>query len=612
MPDVYQIAMELNLDDKASEGLRSITDGLTKLVEQLDLAKKGFDALHFAVLGSAGAGIVLGMMKISGAANELTRNLNQMRMAGMDTERAMAAVNATVAARPGTTYAEDLARLRMLLPMMGPGAYNVLTPLTRQEEVMRFMGVQGGLEPSVRMALMRGLTRPGDIQRFVEDQVRTVQATQGQVTPQTMLQIMRMGGAAAAGWSPEFVNEALPALLLNLGSTGGRFNVGRGLEQLEQVMSQPGGLGGRGGMGGALNRRAFATALGRPISMADEQMMATDPARWARTVGAQIESQYGEQHIADVVRRLFTNPVVQQAMLFWMSTAGQASMQRFAQQRAAAAGSIQGADIMDRDPTVMLDQIGKRFQNLMTQIAKLNQPEYMRELKWVDDLIGALQRLAKQAGPEGVQIIIAGLGGLGGAILALAAIGGLAMLVPGGVITLAIAGIAAAITILVGLNWKAVETGLDTLWRAIRNFLINIGLWHEPGGTANMGITPQNRRGMAGIGAAFGDLWNQTPWGNQTFGYVNRNFPTADMFGARGQAIIPPQTFPNWLPSNIAPHAAARDKDVNVSVDLNLDGHTLGTVLMSRVLSNHEFPLGAPAANANSGWNGADYNWPSR
>ena len=197
MPDVYSIAMELNLDDKASEGLAGITEGLKKLVEQLGLASEGFKGLNAAVLAGAGAGIILGMTRIMESANKLNESLGRLKISGQDIGRALAAAEATAQIRPGTTREENLDRLQMLMRFMGQGAYGQLTRATEAEEMFRFFGVTGGLEATMRMAQARGLTRPGmesQLNEFIENMVRVTQATGGAVSPTRMASVLQRGG----------------------------------------------------------------------------------------------------------------------------------------------------------------------------------------------------------------------------------------------------------------------------------------------------------------------------------------------------------------------------------------------------------------------------------
>jgi len=599
MPDIYSIMMQLNLDDKASEGLHSVTEGLTKLVEQLDLAKQGFTGLQTAIAFGAGVGIVAGMMKISGAANELTKGLNQMRLAGMDAQRALDAINMTVALRPGVSMEDARKRLAMLLPQIGPAAYGYLPEFTRQEEAFRFAGVQGGVEPAIQAARERGMTDPARIQQFVEEYLRIAQSTLGAVTPQMLAGIMRRGGAAAQQWSPEFLEVGLPSFLLSGAGLGGRQNIGMALERLDQAMLAPGGIGGRGGLGGALNRRAFQQIVGRPVMPQDEQMMAQDPARWARTVGSQLEAAYGEGHMADVIKRLFTNPVVQQAMLFWMTTVGAQAMERQqAAFRQTLGSTPAGMAIIDKDPSVMLESIRTRWQNLMDQIALANQPEYLKELTWIDSLAESMQHLQKQAGPEGTRIIIAAFEGIGGAIATLAAVYGLSFLIPpAGAVVLAVAGIALVISTLVGLNWDAVKTGLEKLSLAIRNFMIDKGWLKE------------EQQGPTGIGTS------KMPWlkawpnalMSPDVDPIQGRWPRPGELGVRQQPVVPPTQVPSWLPQFLPQGDPHKGKDVNVSVDLNLDGRLVGNVLISKVLDDYEFAHGPPSTNPNTAWPGNSY-----
>ena len=600
MADVYQIAMELGLDDHASEGLRSVTESLTKLVEQLELAHHGFGLLSAAVLGSAGVGLILGMTKISGAANDLSRSLTQMSMAGMDTSRAMRTVEETV----GATHArrtETLQRLQELLTRLGPNAYQMLTPLTRQEEQFGIMGIKGGVTPAVEAAMQRGLTRPEQIQAYVENYLRIAQSTQGIVTPQMLQGIQRRAGAGGATWSPEFWEVGLPAFLLSGAGLGGRQNIGMALERLDQAMLQPGGLA-RGGVGGAVNRRALQGFLGRSLTAQDEQMMAQDPARWARTVGAQLESTYGEGHMAEIVKRLFTNPIVQQAMLFWMTTAGAQAMERQRERYAASLGSGPQAELAARrDPKYWLDRIAGDWDNFWNRIALMNKDQYLKNLQWVDGFILQMDKLATKLGPDNVQTIIAGLTGLGGAITALSVVKGLSMLLPGGTVMLAVLGIAAIIGILANLKWGDARDGLNTLAPKPPPRVSAPGEQQE----GPFGNLPWYRQGIwGGMHSALSLL---PPWLGGYDNTVSNRFPYPRELGTSGGTLMGGfGQLPSWLPQFL-PQGDQHKSDVNVSVDLNLDGHLIGNVLISKVLDNYEFAHGPPSTNANTAWPGNSY-----
>src|SRR6516164_1058718 len=151
MADVYAVAMEFNLQDKATEGIKNITASLSQMTAALEKAHTGMTALAATLAGAAGAGIVLGMTKIMESADNLNRSLTRMQIQGQDTARAMQAVRQVFDIR-GISPEQSMQLLAQMRPFFGMRAEDQLLRATMTQEQLKLFGDPGGYQSMLQMA----------------------------------------------------------------------------------------------------------------------------------------------------------------------------------------------------------------------------------------------------------------------------------------------------------------------------------------------------------------------------------------------------------------------------------------------------------------------------
>jgi hypothetical protein len=382
---IYDIMVELNLDDKVTEGLKGIGESFDKLLEQLEKLHEGLSGA--ALLGAA-TGFALGLNKIASAADELTDSLSKLRVMGEDVEEAMMAAERATAHVPGTTAGTNIELLRRLSPLMGGAekAGAMLPELSMADYWMRQYGHPEAIEQIVRMGRQRGLE--GDaLRNFVEHATKLEQATGGQYNFAQMAQAMRRGGLSTAGMSEDFLMNVMPYLSMTSGA--GRDVVGGQLGKLHESLLKSGRLG------GAINQKGWhdyvqsaATGVGFGTSRG-AKLFAENPEQWVTVLGDALKRKFGDDPavLKDIVMKLFTNP--QLAMLVWQMMTQTAAIGQF-RQRVEGRPGLDAAEqerYIRGSPKALKEAIAAQVNQIIEQLAVDIQPIYLDQLNWLRDNI---------------------------------------------------------------------------------------------------------------------------------------------------------------------------------------------------------------------------------
>jgi hypothetical protein len=454
--------IEMNLDDKVSEGLKGIGESFDKLLEQLRDLHEG---LSSTLLAGAAVGLVLGLNKIASAADELVDSLAKLKVAGEDIEEAMMAAERATAHVPGTTAASNVELIRRLGPLMGGArpAEEMLPQLSMADYWMKQYGHPGGLDALTRVGKARGL-EGWALRNFIEEQTRVVQATGGVYDPAQLLQASRRGGIVGAGFSESFLSGAMPWLQMQMGP--GREQVGSQLAKLEESLARPGKLH------GAIDPKAWQTYVasadtgigaGRDRGLG---LFAKDPAQWAQQLADAFKRKsYSDEMIRDVFGKLFTNQVVAQMM--YQFAMNRDAIMGFQGRVSGAPGLSETAQLeyIRTNPMALKEAIGAEINKLFEQIARDVHPTYMKHLNFVYDELKELN--TKMAGLDSrvmQDAFNAGIG-LAGALTALSGMRLAWFLIGGGTLgipLIAIAGgIAIALATMSDAQWKEALEALD-------------------------------------------------------------------------------------------------------------------------------------------------------
>jgi hypothetical protein len=621
MPDVYAIGMEFNLDDKASSGIRDITESLKKLIEQVEAAKHGFTTLSGALLAGAGVGIILGMTKMAQAANELGASLARLQMAGANTARALEAARGVANVRRGTTETENIQRLNLLRPFLGDRAEDQLLQWTMTDEVLQHLNDPGGMKGILEAAQVRGYTAPGrerQLDAFRERMVRLTQATGGQVTPEMYARAIGRTGRMSA----EMENFIIPALLLG-GPAAGRMGAAGALAALEgQALSAENFRGTARGRAGGIDQAAFQKYFGGTLSGELAAQFAEDPYAVSQRLYLKLQQQgllrsspeanqqFIHQMLGEIIKTPGTRNLVEQFM-----TSGEAAMGARSpfvgihERLGAAVGTQKGTQIWDATTVAKMDEIGKAWERLMTTIAGKTEDRFKAWLDSIRDFIVSINDWIAKTPPETINKIATGIGLLAASLVVLGTGTVLSMFL-GGMLSpfgLACAAIVGGIALLAGTDWKTVGLTLHSIADSVQNWIRRIfGLKTEaeqgPGTFANRwsGITepwavPGPLGGLLRFGQAsgnmmgFGDLMPQQI---RTGSLVSPSPGSLPSWFGPGQ----------WQPGTPPP---GQKSDLNLGVTLNLDGQTLTSQVLTIAMQSMQFPVGAALANGSSGWPGS-------
>ena len=613
MPDVYQIAMELDLDDKASEGLRGITESLSKIVEHLAAAKEGFSALNTAILGSAGLGIILGLTRIATAADKVQDSFAKMKQGGMDVVRAMQAAEAARAAVPTQGREENLERLRMLFGFMGERAYGYLPQATRIGAVMAFQNDPGGLQAALQLAAQRGLTAPGherQLDRFLTEQMRTLEATQGIVTPEKMLMVSRMSGIVGRQMDPEMMNVIMPWLMMT--GVGGRLGPGRAFAALaEGALSASRGKAGLGG--GQINQQGMIAAFGRQMGAGDISDLAQNPYRWAERNLPQLmrgrvtgDPAQDEQFIIGMMMRIFKNPQTAMIMSTFFNSlmAGtQGQIAQFAAQRGLALGPQAAVEEMEKTTGEKLKALGVSFRTLMEDIALKISPAFNQQVDALRRFFDTVDKWVKGVPAESLQALAIGLEVLAGSLILLtgaAFIGALGTFAAGGVGAAGALGLIAVVGWLATIDWAKSTSVLNNIYTSIQDFMIKIGLLQPRPDAMKPTASFDVPGGQPYWGSGF-DRW----WRTHVPGFMAGGSP--DVRGFATESV--PGNLPGmgWLPNAIQTRGGEQ-RNINVHLNLDIDGQTLASTVWQSAIQYNQFPSSGASANGWSGWPGTDQN----
>ena len=183
-------------------------------------------------------------------------------------------------------------------------------------------------------------------------------------------------------------------------------------------------------------------------------------------------------------------------------------------------------------------------------------------MKSMTDAITAMSSIAN-AHPEAIKIVGQALLALGAGLVAIgtvAVVGAAIMLAPGGVITLAIAGIGAGLAALAAMNWQGVIAVFNGIYNAIVNFISQLG--QIPGMIKNAIL------GGPGVGA---------PGSVNAPGTPQFSFPHPGEHPGKDQLGYNPT---NWVPP------ANGNQPTTLHTAINIDGRRIASAISTHMARN--------------------------
>jgi hypothetical protein len=481
MPSIYDIMIEMNLEDRVSEGLKGIGESFTTLLEQLEKLHEGLSST--ALLG-AGIGLALGLNKIASAAEQLNDALTKIGVSGYDAEAALTAAERATEAVRGTTTGENAELLRRLTPLMGYSSAMALAPDWARASWWLERYKNMGVDPTRSMETMARvghgvLGLEGEkLSRFFEEQIKTLVYTGGQVQPQQLSQLFRRGGVAAMGLTPETLMNVLPWLQMNMGGPG-RDILGANFANFEKIMMDPKLRGIRPG--------AFETYMRDPRYGIDfkgtrEDMLALrDPRLFAERIGPALREKWGtgpqgEAAIRDIMQKMFSSAIIAEIMTLLITRYG--DYMKFKTGREAVDVD---EDARRRFQDVNIEASKARLQAAINEtfetIGKKVESTYLYKLNSMSGWIEDLNRALKEIPDDKVEFLFNSLGGLAVTLAGLGALrlaGGALSFFIGGAnapILIAAGALVGALLLLSGGKWDETVKALQGLNTGLSNVL---------------------------------------------------------------------------------------------------------------------------------------------
>lgn len=232
--EVYELMMKLGLQNDARVGLteianilKNLSGYLTELENSLGsftkaaLSPQGLIGVSAAMLGVSGT-MVWGMNKFADESAGAVEELNKMKLVlgEIGAEKLAGAARAVTGQVPGSSYAENLKLAGDLGNILGPGGVdNIVTLLPQLARAQEFLGLLGDktagsdITSLVQTLGRTGMTDPSQqakLLAYIDNMVKTVQATGGAVTAQDYMKAIRFGGIESMGWSDDFVTNTGP------------------------------------------------------------------------------------------------------------------------------------------------------------------------------------------------------------------------------------------------------------------------------------------------------------------------------------------------------------------------------------------------------------------
>lgn len=510
MFEAYSVGVKLSLISNVAAGLVAIAHQMARthgnavqLQNQLNRIR-----LTLAAGGALVAAGAFGFLLIDKAvkpATEYAHQLAQMQLAGMknlEIARATAAAWNAAYSTPTSTATENLAAIRELRMVFGDTNHAIqnMPVVQRLQAILANTSGSGGHDEAYTVAKaleMKGATRtPGEFNTQADLMAKAIIAAGGKITARDFLGTFKYGRSATIGWSDQFTYSILPTLIQEMRGAGN---------------------GGAGGPGNAL-MSAYATVVGGTIpqkalkvwqslglldpskivwtraheakgvgpgGVVGSALFQTNPYAWAQTILIPALHKAGKDSEKDVRQTM--------QYLFPNRTAGfimqQMTMQgwKFDRDRKLIAGTmgLGGYDAMvHNDPKMVYAALMAQWENALTALGITIMPALIKATWTLTTVIRSLGQwmIKHQTAVKILAVAFVALSAameIGGTILLIVgAFAGLALVMSGGTIAIAIAAVTAA---LAGLAYVASQwDDKKSTWQNIGDILVNVGkgMWN--------------------------------------------------------------------------------------------------------------------------------------
>jgi hypothetical protein len=613
---IYKIGVEIALAGTIMQGLEAISNKLLGIKVKVGEVEGGFNRWAIAIGGAAtvmaGGGLLDVMGKVAEKGGELVKQQALLRaMGGMSEKDIIGATSSAQLATQkviGTTIAENLKGIRELVGVMpnlqeAEMAYPAVMQAAKVLESLGGGKADDSLQILAKAIELRGggmnqATGQLDPKRFVDEAnaaQAAIMASGGLVNAQSLLQYMKTAGPMARMMSDpdQFYRSALTAIMDMGGFRAGTAMTAAGRQLLGGKMAKPTaeemeslGLLQEGkwhasGTGVFVDKGGLN---GEDILKYPKQGML----EWANKVLLPSLSAKGVTSSADIQQelyRVFGTETARRMMGLFIQNQAQiqkdASLYDNARKAGGAYPGIAGGDL-GQNVTNLRDAVNNFLQAFGAPIV----PMAIETLQKLSSGINSLAQGAL-AHPEAMKVIGEGLIGLSAVFIAVGAaavVTAAAMLVPGGVVAVGIAGLVATLSTIAAFNWSA---------------FTNLGPAFE---SAMKSVEAQFIAAIQGIpGALAGAISGAI---KSAFGGSSAGAPSTPFTGQpRHPSGLGPQSplYPGKQASN--------GQHIHNKVAIYLDSKVLAESAATQLASLSTFPTQSANADTYAAWAAPDYNF---
>jgi hypothetical protein len=489
MATIYDLGIHLGMTENVTSVLSIITRdvlGLAMNVEKLNAAFEKFGAglkffLGGAASATAGVELVKTMADMVKYGEDLIHVQQQLATAGvgqLDVAQATS-VAWQESAKYGLKVADVLKDIKEARLVFGSTehAINFIDPLERMRVVLN--SVTEGKGDSARDAVyemarageLKGLNNPDDYMSYFNQMTKVISASGGKIDPKAFMQVTQYGRLASLGWDEEFYTKYLPTVMQSMGASQsgtalmslfGTLVQGKATARSVGMMDEIGLIGDRS--------KLRYDKLGNPVGFDPGAIVGTDelvadPFKWAQDYllplvtkkFGDLNNERNKQHFTEEIGGLFGNRTSAQAIAELIIRAPSFKKDLSVINQAQDMNAYK--NLLENDPTAVINRFVNAWSNLLTALGSPSVEPALHALNSISNIVDGLTKAAV-ANPGGVQIVGQALTAIAGAMILLgsaAVVGGAAMLIPGGVIGLAITGLVGVIGALAAANWASVK-----------------------------------------------------------------------------------------------------------------------------------------------------------
>lgn len=578
--DVWQIGVKISLANAMSPVLAVIAADLLGIKGKVGEVEKAFTGWKLAIAGAgaalAGSAIVAGVFKLADGGKALLDQQDKLQRTGMSYNRVLeiqakyfSEINKAI---PTSTASEYLKAINENQSVVGVNVAEKFTPTGLM--VDEIIGNATGKKASgsgfnlLRALEMRGTTMTDfeGTSKLMNAMAQNIVGSGGKLDATTYQTMAKRGGVAWINASPEFITGGASVLASDLGGD----TAGTAIMTLYQMLSGATTLSKQ--QYEALERAKMIDSSkvsvdkgGRinvgPGGIVGSKMGMENQHAWVRDVLAPhvMEAAGGDKVMYDsLLAKIGRNRNTTRALTMFGDPGFNEQIEKDTQLwRGSSTVEKAYGDSMQRNPLFVDKAFHEQFKSMMEAIGG---PLAQAAIPVMKDLTAVFQNIGRFANnnPGTIKLVGEALIGLGvglAAIGTIAVVGAAILLAPGGLITVAIGGISAAIVAIVGMNWRAVVDVFDGIYNAIVQFI------------EKMKALVASIAGAI-LGAASG-IGNFQPFKPR----INRDPNHPSLFPADPASYVPP-----------SPPAANQNSVIHTSIQL--DGRTLAKAVSQHMANN--------------------------